>query len=66
MKIVYKYRRDKMSKEVIREDEEWKVDSAVRTLIEYQKLQKDEELKEKAIKELKKREKEIKEAIKEE
>lgn len=55
-----------MSKEVIREEDKWKVDEAVRTLIEYQKLQKDEELKAKAIKELKKREKEIKEAIKEE
>ena len=54
-----------MSKEVIREEDKWKVDEAVRTLIEYQKLQKDEELKAKAIKELKKREKEIKEAIKE-
>ena len=54
-----------MSKEVIREEDKWKVDEAVRTLIEYQKLQKDEELKAKAIKELKKREKEIKETIKE-
>lgn len=45
-------------------EEQWKVDEAVRTLIEYQKLQKDNELKTKAIKELKKREKEIKETIK--
>jgi hypothetical protein len=55
-----------MSKIEIKEEDKWKVDEAVRTLIEYQKLQKDEELKAKAIKELKKREKEIKEAIKEE
>ena len=54
-----------MSKVEIKEEDKWKVDEAVRTLIEYQKLQKDEELKAKAIKELKKREKEIKEAIKE-
>jgi hypothetical protein len=54
-----------MSKVEIKEEEKWKVDEAVRTLIEYQKLQKDEELKAKAIKELKKREKEIKETIKE-
>jgi predicted RNA binding protein with dsRBD fold (UPF0201 family) len=53
-----------MSKEVIREEDKWKVDEAVRTLIEYQKLQKDNELKAKAIKELKKREKEIKETLK--
>ena len=53
-----------MSKVEIKEEEKWKVDEAVRTLIEYQKLQKDEELKAKAIKELKKREKEIKETIK--
>lgn len=53
-----------MTKE-IKEEDRWKVDEAVRTLIEYQKLQKDEELKAKAIKELKKREKEIKETIKE-
>ena len=53
-----------MSKVEIKEEDRWKVDEAVRTLIEYQKLQKDNELKEKAIKELKKREKEIKEAIK--
>lgn len=52
-----------MSKEVKMEDN-WKVDEAVRTLIEYQKLQKDNELKEKAIKEIKKREKEIKEVLK--
>jgi hypothetical protein len=37
-----------MTKE-IKEEEKWKVDEAVRTLIEYQKLQKDNELKEKAI-----------------
>ena len=54
-----------MTKEMKAEEEKWKVDDAVRTLIEYQKLQKDEELKEKAIKELKKREKEIKQTIKE-
>jgi hypothetical protein len=54
-----------MSKVEKKEEEKWKVDEAVRTLIEYQKLQKDEELKAKAIKELKKREKEIKETIKE-
>ena len=54
-----------MTKEEIKREEQWKVDEAVRTLIEYQKLQKDNELKEKAIKELKKREKEIKETIKE-
>lgn len=54
-----------MTKEIKSEEERWKVDEAVRTLIEYQKLQKDEELKQKAIKELKKREKEIKETIKE-
>lgn len=54
-----------MTKEMKAEEEKWKVDEAVRTLIEYQKLIKDEELKEKAIRELKKREKEIKEAIKE-
>lgn len=51
-------------KEKMAEENKWKVDEAVRTLIEYQKLQKDNELKEKAIKELKKREKEIKEALK--
>jgi hypothetical protein len=54
-----------MSKVEIKEEDRWKIDEAVRTLIEYQKLQKDNELKEKAIKELKKREKEIKEALKE-
>ena len=53
-----------MSREIVREEENWKVDEAVRTLIEYQKLQKDNDLKEKAIKKLKEREKEIKETIK--
>lgn len=53
-----------MSKEEKAREEQWKVDEAVRTLIEYQKLIKNEELKEQAIKELKKREKEIKETIK--
>jgi hypothetical protein len=54
-----------MSKEEkIAEENKWKIDEAVRTLIEYQKLIKNEELKAKAIKELKKREKEIKETIK--
>jgi hypothetical protein len=51
-------------KEKIAEENKWKIDEAVRTLIEYQKLIKNEELKEQAIKELKKREKEIKETIK--
>lgn len=54
-----------MTKEMKEEENKWKVDEAVRTLIEYQKLQKDEELRAKAIKELKKREKEIKETLKE-
>jgi hypothetical protein len=54
-----------MEKEEKAREEQWKIDEAVRTLIEYQKLQKDNELKEKAIKELKKREKEIKETLKE-
>lgn len=48
-----------------KEEDNWKIDEAVRTLIEYQKLQKDEELKNQAIKKLKEREKEIKTAIKE-
>ena len=52
-----------MSKEIKVEDN-WKVEEAVRTLIEYQKLKKDKELKSKAIKEIKKREKEFKEVIK--
>lgn len=54
-----------MSKiEVVKEDD-WKIEEAARTLMEYQKIMKDDELKEKAIKKLKEREKEIKEAIKE-
>lgn len=47
----------------IKEDD-WKVEEAARTLIEYQKLKENEELMNKAIKKLKDREKEIKEAIK--
>lgn len=54
-----------MSKEIVKEEENWKVEEAARTLMEYQKIMKDDELKEKAIKKLKEREKEIKEAIKE-
>lgn len=52
-----------MSKVEIKEDD-WKVEEAARTLIEYQKLKENEELMDKAIKKLKDREKEIKEAIK--
>ena len=54
-----------MAKDIKVEEENWKVEEAMRNLIEYQKLMKDEELKNKAIKKLKEREKEIKQAIKE-
>jgi cell division FtsZ-interacting protein ZapD len=44
--------------------EKWEVEDAVRTLIEYQKILKDKELKEKAIKELEKKSNEYKEIAK--
>lgn len=46
-------------------EEKWKVEDAVRTLMEYQKILKDKELKDKAIKELEKRSNEMKEIAKE-
>lgn len=52
-------------KEIKTEEEKWKVEEAARTLIEYQKLKENEELMNKAIKELKTKAKEIKAAIKE-
>lgn len=55
-----------MSKEVMnKEEEKWKVEDAVRTLMEYQKIMKDKELKEKAIKKLQEKKQEVEKAIKE-
>lgn len=45
-------------------EDKWKVEDAIRTLMEYQKIMKDEELKKKAVKELEKRSKEMKELSK--
>lgn len=51
----------KLSKEEKTERENWKIEEAVRTLQEYQRIMKDKELKEKAIKKLKEKSKEFKE-----
>lgn len=48
----------------MKEEEKWKVEDAVRTLMEYQRILKDEKLKKEAIKELEKKSKEMKETIK--
>lgn len=53
-----------MEKEEKKKIEEWKIDEAVHTLVEYKKIMKDKELKEKAIKKLKERAKEFEEASK--
>lgn len=50
-----------MTKEEKTERENWKVEDAVRTLQEYQKIMKDKSLKEKAIAKLKEKSKEYKE-----
>lgn len=50
-----------MTKEQNKREEEWKVEDAVRTLQEYQKIMKDKSLKEKAIAKLKEKSKEYKE-----
>ena len=50
--------------EISKEEKEWRAEEDMRTLMEYQKLMKDEERKEAAIKKLKEREKQIKQAIK--
>lgn len=53
----------------IKEDKEqetkWKVEDAIRSFTEYKKLTEDEQIKEKVIKELKKRAKEYKELAEE-
>lgn len=49
---------------IIKEEEDWKAKEDARNLIEYQKIVKDKERKEKAIKELKERAEEIKNALK--
>lgn len=51
----------------IKESEEmkWKVEDAIRSFTEYKKLTEDEQIKEKVIKELKKRAKEYKELAEE-
>lgn len=50
-------------KEIVVEDD-WKIEDAVRTMMEYQKILKDEKLKEKAIKRIKEKKAEIGDAIK--
>lgn len=47
-----------MTKEDKKREEEWKVEDAVRTLQEYQKIIKDKDLKEKALNKLKEKAKE--------
>ena len=57
-----------MSKEIKVDDEQemkWKVDDAIRTFSEFKRLTQDEKVKEKTIKELKKRAEEYKELAKE-
>ena len=57
-----------MSKEIKVDDEQemkWKVDDAIRAFSEFKRLTQDEKVKEKTIKELKKRAEEYKELAKE-
>lgn len=49
-----------MTKEEKSEREKWKIEDAIRTFTEYQKIMEDKDLKEKAIKELEKRADEFK------